>query len=202
MLAFPGEGQQAVQQDLVPGRECGECHVCCVALTVDTPDLQKPAGFRCPHAAHDLRCTIYADRFDICRTFYCGYRLLPFVPESLRPDRSGVLVRHTPVAEPGQPPTTGLLISLLDRRSLRAPGLAELVITAIAAGIPTYLNIPGPRGYNGGDARMNEMFAGAVAARDKPAILELLRQARQKGLSGTFRPVVLRHGPSAEAATP
>jgi len=32
---------------LVPNRECGDCNVCCAALTIDDPALQKPPGFRC-----------------------------------------------------------------------------------------------------------------------------------------------------------
>ena len=32
---------------LVPGRECGGCSECCVAMTIDVPDLWKLSGVRC-----------------------------------------------------------------------------------------------------------------------------------------------------------
>ena len=40
---------------LVPGRECGTCNVCCVALTINEPALQKAQGYRCRNAQPDNR---------------------------------------------------------------------------------------------------------------------------------------------------
>ena len=34
---------------VIEGRECGSCTVCCVALTIDDPALQKVQGYRCPN---------------------------------------------------------------------------------------------------------------------------------------------------------
>ena len=79
--------------DLVAGRECGTCNVCCVALTIDDPALRKAQGYRCRNATRDNGCTIYEDRPGTCRAFFCGWRRLKWVREPLRPDRSGVLVR-------------------------------------------------------------------------------------------------------------
>lgn len=39
-----------MQLDTIPGRECGECNVCCVALTIDDPALQKVQGYRCKNS--------------------------------------------------------------------------------------------------------------------------------------------------------
>src|SRR6266702_770795 len=78
---------------LVPGRECGNCNVCCVALTIDDEALQKAGGCRCPNSLPDKRCGIYETRPRTCSSFYCGWRLLKWVREPMRPDASGVLVQ-------------------------------------------------------------------------------------------------------------
>src|SRR5580693_3027169 len=96
---MPGAGArgaamvEAVSGDLVAGRECGPCNACCTALTIDDPDLQKVQGYRCKHSQRDGGCGIYAARPQTCQEFFCGWRRLKWVRETLRPDRSGVLVQ-------------------------------------------------------------------------------------------------------------
>ncbi|MGH7041274.1 MAG: hypothetical protein ACREFY_03975, partial [Acetobacteraceae bacterium] len=75
--------------ELVPGRTCGSCNVCCIALTIDDPELQKVQGYRCRNARRDNSCAIYATRPQTCRAFHGGWRLLKWVREPLRPDRAG-----------------------------------------------------------------------------------------------------------------
>lgn len=72
-------------------RACGDCTACCTALTVDTPDLKKPAGTPCRHlTAHG--CGVHAVRPPICRTWFCAWRRVAAMPDAARPDRSGLLV--------------------------------------------------------------------------------------------------------------
>ena len=33
---------------LIAGRDCGECTVCCVAPSIDKPEIQKLSGARLP----------------------------------------------------------------------------------------------------------------------------------------------------------
>src|SRR4051794_26182341 len=126
-------------KDLVPGRSCGTCNVCCVALTIDEPTLRKPQGFRCRNAQADNSCAIYDSRPPSCRTFYCGWRLLKWVPEPFRPDRSGVLVRiYQPTPNKG-PQKPGLIVMPQPTSIVNADALCEIIIAGINAGMQIYL---------------------------------------------------------------
>jgi hypothetical protein len=161
-----------------------------VALTIDEPTLRKPQGFRCRNARPDNGCAIYETRPDTCRTFFCGYRQLKWVRDTLRPDLSGVLIKqHGEIARGTGEKRVGVAITLLNSSALKAEGLAETVAAAVAADIPVYLNIPGPPGYTAAEARINDVMREAVLRRDKPEILRLLRLARAKGQSGKREPI-------------
>ena len=185
--------------ELVPGRACGSCNVCCVALTIDDPALQKVQGYRCRHAQKDNGCAIYETRPQTCRSFFCGWRQLKWVREGLRPDRSGVLVRiHGAVSAADGGARLGVVITLLNNAALKAEGLAETVAAAVNAGVPVYLHIPGPPGYTSSQARINEALADAVALKDKAGVLAVLRRARAMGRAGEHKPIVLgRSGDSS-----
>mgnify|MGYP001489538308 CR=1 FL=1 len=75
-------------------RTCGECRACCIVLgfeaAPDEADFRKPEGTPCPHLI-PLGCRIYDTRPPVCRRFQCGWLSAPNLPESLRPDRCGVL---------------------------------------------------------------------------------------------------------------
>ena len=186
---------------LVPGRECGSCNVCCVALTIDDPALQKPQGYRCRNARADNSCAIYEDRPQTCRTYFCGWRLLPWVKESMKPDRSGVLIRLQGQIAADGTRRLGIVVTLLDNAALKAEGLAETTAAAVSAGLPVYVHIPGPPGYTSSQARIDEVLVGPVLARDKAAVLEVLRQARRQGLAGKHEPVRLNR-PAEVSPTP
>jgi hypothetical protein len=176
----------------LPGRACGSCNVCCVALTIDDPALRKVQGYRCPNTLPDHGCAIYEARPNACRSFFCGWRLLKWVPETLRPDTSGVLVglTHEGADAQGQP-RRGVTFTLLSGQALKAEGLAETVAAAVAAGIAVYLRVPGPPGYTSSTARINDVLAHAVLTRDKPGVLRVLREARARGRRGAHRPILL-----------
>jgi hypothetical protein len=185
------ESGQTSDHELLPDRACGACNVCCVALTIDDPALRKPQGYRCRNARADNSCAIYETRPQTCRTFFCGWRQLKWVRETLRPDRSSVLVRlHGEIGEDGGK-RLGVAITLLTKAALKAEGLAETVAAAVSAGIPTYLHVPGPPGYTAAMGRINEAVADAVLARDKAELLATLRKARAKAAAAKFVPVVL-----------
>ena len=177
---------------LVPGRECGSCNVCCVALTIRDPDLQKAQGIRCVHNGPDNRCAIYDARPHTCRTFHCGWRHLKWVRDGLRPDQSGVLVRLQREKGDGTgPPQLGVVFTILEERGLIAEGIAESMAAAVAARVPLFLEVPGPPGYTSGLGQVNAVLEEAVLAHDKAAMLDMLRQAWQHGHGGDNRPVML-----------
>ncbi len=186
--------------ELAPGRSCGSCDVCCVALTIDEPQLQKLQGHRCPNLQHDHLCRIYEARPQTCRAFYCGWRRLKWVRETLRPDRSGVLIRVIVESSRSRGTQLGICVTLLGPRALKADGLAETLAAAVNADIPVQLHVPGPPGYTAAVARINEALADAVTFKDKAALLAVLRRAYAQGRKGAFRPIVLGE-PSAEAGS-
>ena len=184
---------------LVPGRECGSCNVCCVALTINEPALQKAQGYRCRNARPDNRCGIYEDRPRTCRTFDCGWRQLKWVREAMRPDVSGVLVQlHRKVYPDHSFSRMGIMVTLLTRAALKAEGLAETVAAAVTADVPVMLQVPGPPGHTYGQAQINDALLGPVRARDKAGVLEVLRQARAAGAKGKHRPITFGPHPTTD----
>ncbi|HET6240331.1 MAG TPA: hypothetical protein VFE41_35990 [Acetobacteraceae bacterium] len=184
-----GKGDN-VEPELVAGRECGSCNVCCVALTIDDPELKKPQGYRCRNALPDNSCAIYATRPHTCREFYCGWRQLKWIRETLRPDRSGVLVRlHVEVSD--GTPRMGVVFSLLTHAALKADGLAETIAAGVLADVPVFLHVPGPPGYTASQVRINEAVQHAVLTKDKPALLQTLRRLRAIGRAARHEPIVL-----------
>ena len=188
----PGQ-PSAPTTELVAGRECGPCNVCCVALTINDPELQKLQGYRCRNAQKDGGCSIYETRPDTCRSFFCGWRQLRWIRPSLRPDTSDVLVRlHNEVSSTDGTSRLGVIFTLLSRAGLKAEGLAESVAAAVAAGVPVYLHVPGPPGWTSGQARINEALQNAVFTKDKVAVLGILREAYSMGRSGDRRRILLK----------
>ena len=180
---------------LVPGRECGDCNVCCVVPKIDEPALQKLPGCRCPNALGDGSCAIYEQRPRTCRDFYCGWRLANWIDERLRPDQSGIFIRLTGDKElaAGEYPFA-MVVTVLGRDHLSAPGLVETILTAINAGIASYLVVPGPPGYTSCRMRINRALRAVAARNDKPAVLASLGElhARTEANMDQTRPVVVR----------
>ena len=190
-----------MEPELVAGRECGSCNVCCVALTINDPELQKLQGHRCPNALPDNSCAIYATRPQTCRTFNCGWRRFKWIRETLRPDSSGVLVRlHMEVSNGTQ--SLGVVFTLLTNAALKADGLAETVAAGVLADIPVYLHVPGPPGYTASQVRINEALQHAVLTKDKPALLQALRRIRAIGRSARHEPIVLARRDPSDGAQP
>ena len=183
--------------DPLSDRSCGECTVCCVALTIEDPELRKAQGYRCKHLAREGGCGIYETRPDTCRTFYCGWRRLKWVRAPLRPDLSDVLIQlHWETSQKDGSKRLGVAVTLLHRRGLKAEGLAETLAAAVAAGAPVFLNIPGPPGFTMAQAKINAALEAAVAARDKAGVLRIMTDLYVRGRGGPRKRVVLGSGPA------
>jgi hypothetical protein len=120
-----------VRQD----RACGDCTVCCTVLTVDAPDLVKPAGSPCVHLSAG-GCGIHAVRPGICRTWFCAWRRDAGLPDDARPDRSGLLVSLNFVRDP-QNCLEGVSINvrLLAGSDAIANGMAASVLDRLCDGL-------------------------------------------------------------------
>jgi len=73
-------------------RECGSCTACCEGW-VKSKTIDMYPGHPCKHCTSG-GCAIYETRPENpCRTFVCGWlRTGSPLPDSMRPDRSGVIV--------------------------------------------------------------------------------------------------------------
>ena len=169
--------------ELVPGRECGECTVCCTAMAIDKPEIQKEAGVTCRHCI--TGCAIYETRPALCRDFYCGWRHLPILDDSWRPDRSGVFVELEPVDD-----QTGLSLVLVGNplKTVRQPWFIEFVTTGVRGDLPLLLGIPGPRGHQGASLLLNtrQMLDAAQASRAR--VKELLEKELKRLQAHDFPP--------------
>ncbi len=91
--------------DLVPGRECGECHMCCDLLTPDRTKRKRATDTPCPNYSRRDGCALQDHRPPACATWHCAWRELEWLPDECRPDRFGMMltVERDP-AHPEAPP--------------------------------------------------------------------------------------------------
>lgn len=78
--------------DLVPGRSCDGCTMCCKLLAIDV--IEKPRGVWCSHCDRSRGCTIYESRPDPCRGFHCGYLRIGHLDERWKPSRAKFLINY------------------------------------------------------------------------------------------------------------
>ena len=132
---------------LVKDRSCGECSVCCVVLNVDTKEFQKLPGVSCAHLCTSGGCAIHDTRYEVCRTYHCGWRALGQLGEEWRPDKSGVLIDLQVEGLPSHyPKRPGIRLTLVDKRkALRRP-FYDYVARLIASDVPVVLAVTGPPG--------------------------------------------------------
>jgi hypothetical protein len=74
----------------VPGRECGQCTLCCKLLEVS--EIEKPQGKWCKHCTPGKGCNIYDDRPDLCKVWYCGWRMWERLGPEWYPRRSKIVI--------------------------------------------------------------------------------------------------------------
>ena len=77
----------------VAKRECGKCTLCCKLIQVNS--LDKPQGKWCEYCKTGKGCTIYSVRPEDCRTFKCLWLMDERLPDTLRPDKSHVVLSAT-----------------------------------------------------------------------------------------------------------
>lgn len=76
--------------EVVPGRDCGGCTLCCKLLAVE--ELSSPPLGWCPRCDVKTGCAAYADRPTECRQFYCEYLLDGALGEHWKPSKCKMVV--------------------------------------------------------------------------------------------------------------
>jgi hypothetical protein len=169
-----------------PPGSCGECVMCCEWLDIETEGLSKKAGVLCQHC-HGGGCGIYETRPVLCRTFFCGWRLVQQLGDDWRPDKSGVMILLVTKDVPRQysGAETGFNFVVLggDAAVLRH-GFAEYLSLLVSRQVAVYLSADSPK------TLINDYLAPLAAANDIDGVRQMLLhiyhlhlEARAKGLA-------------------
>jgi hypothetical protein len=140
-----------------------------MALRID--EFAKPAGTLCQHCT-GTGCGIYETRYDVCRGFLCGYRMLPALGDVWRPDRSGIMIRMLePETVPPEHRAAGPgmnFVILGGEKAIRRPGFADYVATLVSRNVAVYMSADSPK------TLINQYLERQVAAKDKDGVLQML----------------------------
>lgn len=162
------------QNNLVPGRECGECNACCTDLDIVDEAMTKPRGRLCPNWQADCGCTIYDARPQACRSFDCGWRRLADLDDGWRPDRSGILINFRTMSQ-ADDGVAAHLIAIGGEGAARSRKLAGLAASLVDGGTTTHLVVPGAPGSAGHQVQLNGPLKDAVAAKSLDRAQEVIR---------------------------
>ena len=76
---------------VIEGRSCGTCSICCKVMQVD--ELEKPQGVWCRHCTPGRGgCSIHATRPAVCRDFFCGWLISSALGAEWQPSTCKMLI--------------------------------------------------------------------------------------------------------------
>lgn len=177
---------------VVPGRDCGDCMVCCTVPTIDDPAIQKKPGMHCRHCA--TGCLIYESRPTPCRDFYCAWRMLPALGPDWRPDLSGVFGMLDKATIEGKTVVALTLTLVGDAAKIISNGaFVSFVHTNLLENLPIYVAVPGPPGHVPFRTLISGPDTVALARRDEVHVRVVLEKAVMFLRSQPPRPYELRH---------
>jgi hypothetical protein len=180
--------------DLVSGRECGACNLCCVVPVIDSPELIKLSGAACRHSRGG--CDIYESRPDVCRHFFCAWRRTKLIPEGWRPDRCGVFATLDSDSVPPQfAGRTGVSLMLVDNplKTVRQPWFQDFVAGAVTSRVPLFLTLPGPLGTQAAMLLLNTAEMEAAARQARAAVKDVLERLLKRLSAHDFVPYEMRY---------
>jgi hypothetical protein len=179
----------------VPGRDCGDCTLCCSVLLIDTPQIQKPAGVTCRHCVDG--CAVYQTRPQACRDFLCAWRQLDILGPDWRPDLSGIFAQIETEDIPaafGAAIGIGLMLVGNPLKTVRQKMVLDFVAAGIASDIALFLSLPGPPGHQAAKVFLNTAEMRQAAAGGKIERVKSLLEAALKDLRGhAFKPRAMAH---------
>jgi len=159
---------------LVEGRKCGPCNVCCVLPPIVDPELKKAPGVVCHNWQAGGGCRIYATRSQSCRGHYCGWRHLPQLDDSWRPDACNIYIElkddppeHFRHVLPDAPYAFRFTM-LTELPSEWLGKLATVAASLIAADVPVILALAPPPEHLGSHILLNPPLKPHAAAFGMP----------------------------------
>jgi hypothetical protein len=177
MNGMHGRDPMVDDRNLLPGRECGSCTVCCVVLAIDDPALTKSAGTACQNCT-GTGCGIYASRPQTCRDFVCEWRRLALLDEDWRPDLSGVLITGRDlIDDDGQDIEAIVLTIFANHDVIFDKGFATLVAISVDQGREVILSFPAPDYSGTWEIPLRQFVAQGVIAGSLPQVGEGIRFA-------------------------
>lgn len=179
-------------EGLVEGRSCGTCTVCCYALPIDTPEIQKLPGALCVNCT-GRGCGIYDRRPTTCREFHCGWWLLPQLDDDWRPDKSGVLITPENNDIPREFEVGSGIEFLIvgGEAAIRRRPFLEFISLCVRRRIPTFVSVPGPEGFFPAKVLVNANLTPAAVKNDIASVLTLMLSLLKQAESHEFRRAVL-----------
>ena len=179
--------------DLVPGRDCGACTVCCTVPTIDQPGIQKRAGATCRHCAGG--CAIYETRPEVCRNFFCAWRRMEIFGDEWRPDKSGVFSELETDIPDYLMSSVGVSLTLIDNplKTIRQSWFIDFIATGIQGGVPLFLALPGPVGYKGAKVLLNTPEMTRAVSGPRAGVKTLLEKALKVLSRYTFKPHAMQY---------
>jgi hypothetical protein len=165
------EEPQAVE--IIAGRDCGGCTVCCTVKAVASDAFVKAPGVRCEHCAQ-AGCSIYPSRPDVCAGYQCGWRFLPWLPQRLRPDTAGVI--FDPIAPPAGFALAVAVCAVADAAVFQGDEVREVIGALIRKKVAVYLSLSKDAGLLNAMVLANPILSEAVAAQDGARLAAGLRR--------------------------
>jgi hypothetical protein len=179
--------------NLVPGRECGECEVCCIVPAIDKPEMQKQPGAVCRNCVSGA-CGIYETRPNVCRTYYCGWRRLGILDDGWRPDKSGVLIESGGNISQF-PASNSIVLTLVGNplKTIRQHSFIDFVITSVKRNLVLFLSLPGPAGKQGGTLPLRTPEIEQAARQSRSHMRQELEKVLKRLSAHESVPYVMEH---------
>lgn len=108
--------------------------MCCRVLEIQS--LDKPAGILCRHNT-GRGCGIYLERPEACARWNCLWLRISALPDSLRPDRSGVMFSLDSRSPASDPPDAACIVgrAVHDAEDLDRPETVQAFAMFVREGV-------------------------------------------------------------------
>ncbi|MBF0383144.1 MAG: hypothetical protein HQL69_19150 [Magnetococcales bacterium] len=167
-------------------RSCGECTMCCIDLSIDSPELKKHTGVECDYCIEKIGCSIYSKRPAECSNWFCLWMVKDVFGDEWRPDRSGILLNF--MGDKSGIPDSYNTQDVIDIRIIHTNGLLnslrflDFVCNFIDGGVPLFVSVSGGPGYLASKVFLNDGMASAVQSRDIEKVTKELHKAIQAAI--------------------